>query len=222
MPKLNIELVPAKAWFVNLRSILTPKRWDIIRKTSYRIANYKCEICGGKGNKHPVECHEIWEYNDSKHTQTLMGVMALCPACHQVKHFGLSELKGKKEACLAHLAKINGWKVREAEDYVEKCFALWEKRSQHEWQIAASSVNAPTSKLQYMQQSVEDFFQERPQITGIRCELTKEALHIYADGEVIMSGTNTELKVFMEGKTIDELIKHFTEAWQAIDGVFPI
>ena len=28
--------------------------WDKLRKQTYRKANYRCEICGGKGPKWPV------------------------------------------------------------------------------------------------------------------------------------------------------------------------
>ena len=67
--KLTIELVPKTAWFSNLRSILARAAWDKLRKESYKNAAHKCEICGGYGKKHPVECHEIWEYDDKNHIQ---------------------------------------------------------------------------------------------------------------------------------------------------------
>ena len=69
--KLTIELVPQSSWGNNLRSEanLSKGQWDKLRKESYRKANYKCEICGEKGPKWPVECHEIWHYDDEKHTR---------------------------------------------------------------------------------------------------------------------------------------------------------
>ena len=69
--KLTIELVPSTAWYSNVRSNVTSSQWDVLRKECYKNAGYKCEVCGGKGPKHPVECHEIWEYNDESFTQTL-------------------------------------------------------------------------------------------------------------------------------------------------------
>jgi hypothetical protein len=62
MYKLSIELVPQTCWFSNVRDHVDQKTWDILRKDTYKKANYKCEICGGVGSKHPVECHEIWDY----------------------------------------------------------------------------------------------------------------------------------------------------------------
>ncbi|AKJ73572.1 hypothetical protein SP39_1 [Salmonella phage 39] len=79
-------MVPKTAWFTNLRSHLSKSNWDVVRKKCYAKANYKCEICGGKGTKHPVECHEIWDFGNGK--ITLKGLIALCPSCHEVKHIG--------------------------------------------------------------------------------------------------------------------------------------
>jgi 5-methylcytosine-specific restriction endonuclease McrA len=133
--KLTIELVPSTAWYSNVRSNVTPSEWDVLRKECYKKAGYKCEICSGKGPKHPVECHEIWEYDDNTCTQTLGGLIALCPSCHQVKHIGLAQIQGNYEKALAHLAKVNGITEDDAKLYVESCFETWSKRSQREWKL---------------------------------------------------------------------------------------
>lgn len=75
--KLTIELVPATSWGNNLRSRLPKKSWNAIRKRVYKEADFKCEICGGVGKRHPVECHEVWEYDDVNHIQSLVGFVAL-------------------------------------------------------------------------------------------------------------------------------------------------
>ena len=102
-PKLTIELVPSTCHYSNVRSTVTTAEWDKIRFISYEAANNKCEICKetGKtqGYKHNVECHEIWNYNDETHTQTLVGLVSLCPNCHQVKHIGRAIAMGRQEIC---------------------------------------------------------------------------------------------------------------------------
>lgn len=133
--RLSIELVPSSCWFSNLRAHLLLADWDRIRKASYAKANYRCEICNGVGSKWPVECHEIWAYNDKKRIQKLDGVIALCPDCHSVKHFGLAQIQGKHVIAEAHLAKVNGWTAAEAANYVELSFKTWERRSQFDWQL---------------------------------------------------------------------------------------
>jgi len=52
--KLTIELVPKTCFFSNVRSEISATLWDILRKETYRKANYRCEICNGKGEKWPA------------------------------------------------------------------------------------------------------------------------------------------------------------------------
>lgn len=137
-PKLTIELVPRTSWFKNLRSMVEKKKWDFLRRRTYRQADYKCEICGGKGPKHPVECHERWDYNDKKLIQKLIGLIALCPSCHQVKHIGFASIQGKYNQALNHLKKVNGWTTKQAQKYVNDAFRIWEDRSEHKWIVDIS------------------------------------------------------------------------------------
>jgi 5-methylcytosine-specific restriction endonuclease McrA len=133
--RLTIELVPSTAWYSNVRSNVTQQEWDVLRKECYKKAGYKCEICGGVGPKHPVECHEIWNYNDEDCTQTLDGLIALCPSCHEVKHIGLAQINGKFNEAVEHLSKVNGISVDDAKLYIEACFEIWSQRSQKEWKL---------------------------------------------------------------------------------------
>lgn len=132
-PKLTIELIPSTAWFKNLRTLVGQRNWDIIRKDCYRKANYRCEICNGKGTKWPVECHERWSFIDNK--IILDGLIALCPSCHEVKHIGLASVKGRLEIAKKHLMKVNKMTSREADEYIMDSFKLFEKRSREEWEL---------------------------------------------------------------------------------------
>lgn len=98
--KLEIELVPRSSWFQNIRTEVKESEWDRIRYVTYGLANYSCEICGEKGSKHPVECHEVWQYNDVNLIQSLIKFEALCPLCHQVKHIGLTSKLGSYKRAL--------------------------------------------------------------------------------------------------------------------------
>ena len=137
---LTIELVPQTSWFSNLRSELPRKKWDEIRKECYAKAGHRCEICGGVGKKHPVECHEIWHYDDEKKEQKLTGLVALCPSCHQVKHIGFAQIQGKYEVAREHLAKVNKWDIEDAEEYIRAQFETWNERSQHSWSVNITLV----------------------------------------------------------------------------------
>jgi hypothetical protein len=138
MPDLTIELVPTTCWYSNVRSEVTPEQWDRLRRKCYSAASYRCEICDGQGPKWPVECHEVWEYDDRRKVQSLKRLIALCPKCHGVKHIGRMQSTGKGGVALRHLMKINGWSKKAAEAYIQKAFAQWSERSEHEWELDIS------------------------------------------------------------------------------------
>lgn len=144
-PKLTIELIPSTCHFSNVRTTVTPKEWDKIRFLSYEAANNKCEICNDSGKyqgyKHNVECHEIWEYNDETHAQTLKGLISLCPFCHQVKHIGRAIAMGRQEICFKQLIKINNWTKEQVMEHVTASFELHKERSKHQWTLDLSILN---------------------------------------------------------------------------------
>lgn len=135
---LTIELVPQTSWYKNVRSNVSKEEWEKLKKITFSRAGYKCEICGGRGVRWPVECHEIFTYDDENHIQKLVRLMALCPACHEVKHIGLAGLRGVGDLAKAHLAKVNNWSIEDAELYIEGCFELWHRRSCHQWKLDLS------------------------------------------------------------------------------------
>lgn len=137
-PSLSIELVPRTCWFANVRSEVSGADWERLKRATFKSAGYRCEVCGGRGEKWPVECHEIWDYDDELGLQTLRGLIALCPACHEVKHIGRAEMHGRGEAARDHLARVNGWSTEEAEGYIEERFGLWYIRSERDWELEVS------------------------------------------------------------------------------------
>jgi hypothetical protein len=144
---LKVELVPATSWGNNLRSgaNLSKAQWDKLRKQCYRDANYKCEVCNGKGDKWPVECHEIWHYDDVNKVQTLKGLIALCPTCHKAKHLGRTlsvESQEVQDKVLRQLMEINDLDVDELEDYIVEVFQKHAERSQHKWSLDLSWLKA--------------------------------------------------------------------------------
>ncbi len=135
---LTVELVPSSCWFSNLRSELSKEEWDRLRRLVYKQADSRCEVCGARGTQHPVECHEVWQYDDVNHIQHLLGLVALCPACHESKHMGYAASVGKGGQARAHLARVNGWSMEDVELYLEVEFEQWGRRSQHEWSLDVS------------------------------------------------------------------------------------
>lgn len=134
-PKIAVELVPKTCWYSNVRSNVSKNEWDTIRRKVYAQAGHKCEICGGIGSRWPVECHEVWHYDDEIHVQKLVRMCALCPACHEVKHIGRAHVYGGLDRALIHLANVNEWDIEFALSYVSKQFYVWEERSRHQWEL---------------------------------------------------------------------------------------
>ena len=132
---LQIELVPRTSWGANLRSMLRRKDWDRLRKDQYAQAGNVCEICGGKGKRHPVECHEIWSYNETDFVQKLEGLIALCPGCHRCKHPGQTQAMGLGQMIVPHLCRVNGWSKWEADKALCLAFTQWQRRSTKEWSV---------------------------------------------------------------------------------------
>jgi hypothetical protein len=133
--KLQIELVPASCFWSNVRNNIEVNQWDQIRKRVYKKANHMCEICGGKGKYHPVECHEVWLYDYSSMTQKLDFFQALCPFCHEVKHIGLAGIRGTGKRAFNHFASFNGLDEVTAGKIEDAVFRQWEIRSDLYWKL---------------------------------------------------------------------------------------
>jgi hypothetical protein len=138
MSKLTIELVPSTSWGVNVRSMVTRKEWDILRKQAYAKADLQCEICGGVGKRHPVECHEVWDYDDNNNKQVLTSLISLCPSCHMVKHAGRTISIGKEYMLINQLKKVNKYNNAEALKDINAAFRVYNERSTKEWDVDIS------------------------------------------------------------------------------------
>jgi hypothetical protein len=137
-PKLTCELIPSTTHYTNVRSILSTTIWDKLRKESYKKAKFKCEICKQtgleQGYKHALECHEIWEYTQDG-IQKLIGLISLCPRCHQVKHIGRALAMKRKKEMFTHMMKVNKWDMAITEAYVGACFQDHKERSKIKWKL---------------------------------------------------------------------------------------
>lgn len=146
-PRLLLELVPATNWGWNLRSELKKSEWDRVRGVVYERAGHVCEVCGGKGRKWPVECHERWHYDDEAGVQTLVGLEALCPPCHEVRHMGRAISVGNGERASKHLGKVNGWNPEQVAVHVNQAFAVWHERSRRSWSLDLSWLDGFLAEL---------------------------------------------------------------------------
>ena len=144
--RLTIELVPSTCWNVNLRHLLAPKAWDTLRRHVCEASGWRCGICGARVK--PLHCHEMWDYDDTRHIQTLRGFLALCPDCHHVKHIGhagilASEGKLDYERVVAHFLRVNGCDRAAFQRHYRAAMDRWRERSRFEWQTDLGPYNPP-------------------------------------------------------------------------------
>ena len=135
---LTLNLVPSSCWGSNLRSELPKSEWERLRRRTYKEHDYTCQICGGVGRNHPVECHEQWEYDEETKTQILKSLLSLCPSCHEVKHFGFATTRGRQNEALAHYQRVNNVGRNDAISEVQQEFRVWEERSSKNWKLDVS------------------------------------------------------------------------------------
>jgi hypothetical protein len=142
--KLTVELIPKTCAASNIRTLIPKKYWDLLRKKSYKEANNVCEICGGKGTdqgyRHDLECHEIWEYNIKTRVQKLIGLISLCPLCHQCKHIGRAKYIGKQAEVIKHMKKVNGITKRRLDEYLDGEFTKYAENSRIRWKLDLSHL----------------------------------------------------------------------------------
>ena len=83
---LTIESIPSNNWHLSLANLLPKPVWDTIRREVYFKAGYICEVCSACDCE--VHAHEVWTYDDKKHSQVLKDIVCLCADCHNIKHWG--------------------------------------------------------------------------------------------------------------------------------------
>ena len=133
--KLTIDLLPKSAWGTNFSKTLPKKDWDMLRTVVYEQAGNKCACCGKDGK---LEAHEIWDFNIPTKTQTLESIVALCPACHGVKHYRNSQRIGYGKHAKAHFLKVNRCNLNCFIQHYFHAELLFEKRNKVEkWLIKA-------------------------------------------------------------------------------------
>ena len=97
-------MVPEECWYSNLRSVLKPADWDIVRKDAYARAGGRCSICGRPAR---LEAHEKWSYDEERALQKLEDVIALCRSCHEVKHISRTYAMGRGVDAMKHFMRVN-------------------------------------------------------------------------------------------------------------------
>ncbi|WP_214108533.1 DUF5710 domain-containing protein [Acrocarpospora catenulata] len=138
---LFVDLVPSSCWFTNVRTCVSGKDWERLRRMITGRAGQRCEACGraeDRDTRRWLEAHERWAYDDATMTQHLRRLICLCTDCHTATHFGLATIRGKDTEALAHLRTVTGLTPTQAQRHVDEAFQLWQHRSRFTWQLNLS------------------------------------------------------------------------------------
>jgi hypothetical protein len=131
--RLTVELVPETCSFRSLRSELSPEDWNRLERVVLLRAGDCCETCGRPDDDRRLECDELWSYDDDSHVQRLERVVALWPACREVRHIDLAARLGEANRAVRHLAAVNGWTEVLGKQQIAVAYQRWETRSRHPW-----------------------------------------------------------------------------------------
>lgn len=132
--ELTIDLLPKGAWSNNLSKLLPKKDWDTLRQVCYTRAHHRCAICSK--DDVDLDAHEVWEFDIKRKTQALKDIVALCSACHGVKHMRNSERIGYGENAKNHFLRVNKCsQLVFASHYAEAQFLFEERNQVLRWKL---------------------------------------------------------------------------------------
>jgi hypothetical protein len=136
-PISTVENIPTSLLHMNPRTVKGKAWWERNRRKLYEAAGHRCEICGVVGKRHPVEAHERYDHDEASRPpcQRLLGLIALCPSCHAVKHLyrthAVSIEQGDPsiyENTPRHLADVNGWDDTQVQGYLAETRETFRRR----------------------------------------------------------------------------------------------
>lgn len=138
-PYIRINLVPQTSWGRNVRALVERDVWRAFAKEQvYASTGFLCLVCGGRGEKWPVEADEVWHFDDAAGIQRLAAVVPLCPACHEVRSCGLATTNGRTEHVVRHLAWVERITPAQARTRIHDALRQWRTRSARRWRIDVS------------------------------------------------------------------------------------
>jgi len=140
------DLIPYSSWASNLERLLTRGSWDRVRRRSVEATGHRCEICGVKETQ--IDSHEKWEYHEpivegARGIQKLVGLWAMCSACHATQHLGRANSTSRDADALERLRRIGRMSEREAQAYRAFVFDRCRRRSKVDWMLDVSTLAGP-------------------------------------------------------------------------------
>lgn len=152
------DLIPQTSWGSSLANLLTKASWDRLRHPLIEANNGVCEVCGWRHET--LDVHEMWDYEfpppeewAQRETvslfgrQILVGLIAVCKACHECFHPGLANVNGRLQEVLERLARINNWSIDEAREYDRVLCRRGQRAGEIFWLLDLGWVKHPDGGL---------------------------------------------------------------------------
>lgn len=142
-PGLFVDLVPSTCWFTNVRSCVSERDWERIRRMVTTRAGQRCETCGApedRSRRRWLEVHERWSYDEPTQVQRLGRLICLCSDCHTATHYGLAGIRGRGHAARSHLQKVTGLSASDVGILIEVATETFYRRSSHPWTLDLSML----------------------------------------------------------------------------------
>lgn len=155
---LYVDLIPSSSWYTNAREYVDAVDWERIKELCKMRAGYKCELCKASpdfSEKNYLECHERFLFDKETKKQTLVRFICVCTKCHQVIHFGLSQIQGRDEEARSHLMKVNKWNAKRVSEHIADRFEVWEIKNEMFWELDLSMLkNMDLPSLNFREQII--------------------------------------------------------------------
>ncbi|GAB3269275.1 DUF5710 domain-containing protein [Kineosporia babensis] len=138
---LFVDMVPSTCWFTNVRSCVSQRDWERIRRMVTARAGQRCETCGApedRARRRWLEVHERWTYDVPSQVQRLGRLICLCSDCHSATHYGLAGIRGRASAARSHIQKVTGLSAADVSILIEVATEQFYQRSSHPWELDLS------------------------------------------------------------------------------------
>jgi len=135
MSKLRLAIgpMPASSAMASLAKLLPMPEWDRIRRSVYKRAGYRCQICGRDAR---LNCHEVWYFNKRTGYQWLMGFEALCDDCHGVKHMLSVRNRATFDRLARHFTEVNRVGYQEFQSHLRDARQKQVDLNKREWHVS--------------------------------------------------------------------------------------
>jgi hypothetical protein len=138
---LFVDPVPESCWFSNVRTCVSERDWERLRRMITRRAGHRCEICRrpeDRDQRRWLEAHERWAYDERTGVQALRRLICLCSECHLSTHMGFANVTGRTDQAIAHLQVVTGMTDAEADDHIADAARRWAEQSGRTWALDLS------------------------------------------------------------------------------------